>query len=171
MKPSTKIPLFLIIALGLFWFSENFPFYTLFEPQSTGWILWVSYAKDLIQPFAFYFFICFIDELRTLAGINRTVLNGLSSSGNRNRLTGLLQRVRCDAPSRALIAFTIPTLLEISQIFYSIFIYRSQLLYMGNFDPWDIVMYALGVGLAMLVEKLIFSRSLTNAPASASFGR
>jgi len=53
-----KIVMLLVISLGLLWFSEQFSPITIFEPQSIGWVLWISYAKDLIQPFAFYFFIC-----------------------------------------------------------------------------------------------------------------
>ena len=53
-----KAAILWLIALGLYWFTNSFPFYKIFEPQSTGWVLWVSYANDLIQPFALYFFLC-----------------------------------------------------------------------------------------------------------------
>lgn len=124
-----KISFLLFISLGLLWFSENFPIYRFFEPQSTGWMLWMSYAKDLIQPFAFYFFICLGEKwLKTWQ-------------------------------SRALVAFAVPTLMEIGQIFYRILVYREQLLfYMGSFDPVDIVMYALGVGLAAIVERKVCAK-------------
>jgi hypothetical protein len=123
-----KIAILLVISLGLLWFSEQFPFWNYFEPQSPAWILWVSYAKDLIQPFAFYFFICLGEKwLKTWR-------------------------------SRALVAFAIPTLLEIGQIFYRILVYRDQLLYMGNFDPFDILAYATGVVLAVLVEQKLLAK-------------
>ena len=51
-----KTAILLLISLGLYGFSEQFSPLTIFEPQTTGWVLWVSYAKDLIQPFAFYSF-------------------------------------------------------------------------------------------------------------------
>ncbi len=125
-----KIIFLLILSLGLLWFSENFPIWQYFEPQSTGWVWWMSYAKDLIQPFAFYFFICLGEKwLKTWR-------------------------------SRALLAFAIPTLMELGQIFFTSLIYQNQLLYMGSFDPLDIVMYALGIGLAVLVEQKLFAKFL-----------
>lgn len=158
----------LAISLGLLWFSENFPIWQYFEPQSPVWIFWMSYAKDLIQPFAFYFFICFLEEVEK---VHRTVpfgkipLNGLIASIGKSCLTwcnALLGNWR----GRALIAFAVPTLMEFGQIFISVLIYGDQLLYMGSFDPWDIVMYALGVGLAVLVEQRLFS-----VPAPVNYAR
>jgi hypothetical protein len=113
----------LVISLGLLWLSERFSPATIFEPQSTGWVLWVSYAKDLIQPFAFYFFICLGAKwLKTWQ-------------------------------TRALLAFAVPTLIEFGQYLY----YRiSSGHYVGAFDPMDIVMYAIGVGLAVVVEQKVF---------------
>lgn len=113
--------------MGLFWFSEDFSPTTIFEPQSTGWILWISYAKDLIQPFALYFFLCLGERwLRTWR-------------------------------ARAGLALAAPTLLEFSQVLY----YRvSTDHYVGSFDPMDIIMYAIGVGLAAIVEQKIFARVL-----------
>ena len=111
-----KLIFLLVISLGLLWFSENFPVYRFFEPQSPGWMLWMSYAKDLIQPFAFYFFLCLGEKwLKTWQ-------------------------------SRALVAFAVPTLMEIGQICYRTLVYQDQLLYMGSFDPVDIAMYASGLG-------------------------
>ena len=83
-----KISTLLVISIGLLWFSEKFSPVTIFEPQSAGWIFWVSYARDLIQPFAFYFFIC------------------------------LGERWLKTWPRRALLAFAIPTLLEFGQYLY-----------------------------------------------------
>jgi len=123
-----KIILLLLVSLGLLWFSEQFSPASLFEPQSTAWILWVSFAKDLIQPFAFYFFLC------------------------------LGQKWLPTWRSRALIAFGLPTLLELGQIFYRILVYQDQLVYMGNFDPLDILVYALGVALAALMERKLFAK-------------
>ena len=120
MKPA----LLAAISLGLFWFSEQISPAQLFKPESTGWLLWVSYAKDLIQPFAFYFFLCL---------------------GERWLKTWQI---------RALLAFAIPTLLEFGQYLY----YRAASShYVGAFDVLDIVMYAIGVGCAVVVEQKIFA--------------
>ena len=126
-RPWMNIAILLVISLGLFWFSEQVSPASLFEPQSTGWVLWVSYAKDLIQPFAFYFFLCLGERwLRTWQ-------------------------------ARALLAVAIPTLLEFGQFLY----YRvSTSHYVGAFDPLDIVMYATGVGLAVVVEQFLFAKLL-----------
>jgi hypothetical protein len=122
-----KIAILSSISLGLLWFSEQFSPAAIFEPQSTGWVLWVSYAKDLIQPFAFYFFICLGE-----------------------RWLGTWRK-------RALLAFAIPTLMEFGQNLY----YRvSSGHYVGAFDPLDIVMYAIGVGLAVVVEQKVFAKTL-----------
>jgi hypothetical protein len=121
-----KAVILLVISLSLLWFSEQFSPAAIFEPQSTGWVLWVSYAKDLIQPFAFYFFVC------------------------------LFERWLKTWQVRASLAFAVPTLLEFGQFFY----YRvSSSHYVGAFDPLDIVMYALGVGLAVVMEQLVFAKS------------
>lgn len=83
-----KSVILLLISLGLYAFSNSFPFYAIFAPQSTGWVLWVSYANDLIQPFALYFFLCLGERwLRTWQ-------------------------------VRALIALAIPVLLEFGQLLY-----------------------------------------------------
>lgn len=87
-RPWTKIAILSVISLSLFWFSEQFSPANLFEPHSPGWVLWVSYVKDLVQPFAFYFFICLGE-----------------------RWLKRWQR-------RALLAFTIPTLFELGQYLY-----------------------------------------------------
>lgn len=122
-----KIVILLLISLGLYVFTNNFPFYKIFEPQSTGWVLWVSYANDLIQPFALYFFLCLGERwLRTWQ-------------------------------VRALIALAIPVLLEFGQLFYHRFAAGR---YVGAFDPWDIVMYSLSVGLAVVVEQKVFAKNL-----------
>jgi glycopeptide antibiotics resistance protein len=126
-NPMAKIAVLLVISLGLLWFSTGVPPSLLFEPQSTGWVLWLSYAKDLILPFAFYLFICLGERWLPAWRV------------------------------RALLAFTIPLLLEIGQGLY----YRvSTGRYVGVFDPIDIMMYALGVGLAVLVEQKIFPKLL-----------
>ena len=127
-----KIIILLTVSLGLLWFSIEFPFWKFFEPQGPGWVWWVSYFKDLIQPFAFYFFLClgekWIAPLKTWRG-------------------------------RALLAFAIPTFIEIAQALYyrSPMIYAHSLLYIGAFDPLDILMYAIGVVLAVLVERKVFT--------------
>lgn len=122
-----KSAILLIISFGLLWFSEQFSPATIFESQGTGWVLWVSYAKDLILPFAFYFFLCLGE--RWLKTWRR----------------------------RALLAFAIPTLLEFGQLLY----YQvSTSHYVGAFDPMDILMYAIGVGLAVIVEQKIFAKLL-----------
>ena len=122
-----KVAILLAISLGLLWFSEEFSPASIFEPQSIGWVLWVNYAKDLIQPFALYFFICLGERwLKTCRG-------------------------------RALVAFAIPILLEFGQALY----YRvSTGRYVGTFDPMDIVIYAIGVGLAVILEQKVFAKLL-----------
>jgi len=122
-----KTIILLLISLGLYLFANNFPFYTVFEPQSAGWVLWVSYANDLILPFALYFFLCL---------------------GERWLKTWQV---------RALLALAIPTLLEFGQLFYYRF---STNRYVGSFDPMDIIMYAVGVGLAVVLEQMVFARKL-----------
>jgi hypothetical protein len=125
LGPWAKAAVLLVISLGLLWFSMDFPAFLLFKPQSAGWVLWFSYAKDLIQPFALYFFIC------------------------------LGERWLKNWQWRALIAFAIPTLLEIGQGLYYQF---SPSRYIGAFDPMDIVMYAMSVGLAALIEQTILAK-------------
>ena len=115
----------LVISLGLLWLSEGFSPATIFEPQSTAWKLWVSYAKDLIQPFAFYFFICLGERW--------------------------LQTWR----ARALLAFAVPTLLEFGQGLY----YRVSSSHgVGSFDPVDIVIYAVAVRLAVILDTRVFAK-------------
>jgi hypothetical protein len=119
----------LFISLGLYLFAMDFPFYAVFEPQSAGWIFWVSYANDLILPFAFYFFLCLGEHwLKTWQ-------------------------------VRALIALAIPVLLEFGQLFYYRF---STERYVGSFDPLDIVMETIGVGLAVLIERRVLATHFRN---------
>jgi hypothetical protein len=120
-----KVAVLLVISLGLFWFLDRFSPVSIFEPQSTGWELWMSYANDLILPFAFYFFLC------------------------------LGERWLKTWQARALVAFAIPTLIEFGQALYQ---RSSASYYVGSFDPLDILMYAVGVGLAVLVEQSIFTK-------------
>lgn len=122
-----KSAFLLIIALGLFWFSEKFSPAAIFEPGSNGWVLWMSYAKDLIQPFAFYFFIC------------------------------LGERWLPNWRYRALLTLAIPVLLETGQFLY----YRiSSGRYLGVFDPLDIVVYIIGVGLAVILDQKVLAKSI-----------
>jgi len=125
----TKVTILLIISLGLYWFTNNFPFYAIFEPQSAGWVFWVSYANDLIQPFALYFFLCLGERWLKIWQV------------------------------RALTALTIPILLEFGQLFYYRF---STGRYVGAFDPLDIVMYVISVGLAVLIEHKVFVKLFKN---------
>ena len=125
----TKLILLLLISLGFYIFSADFPFYNFFEPQSVGWVFWVSYANDLLQPFAFYFFLCL---------------------GERWLKTWQV---------RALIAFAIPAILELGQLFHQLFYVRfSVARYFGAFDPLDIIIYAISVGLAVLIERKFFAK-------------
>lgn len=122
-----KAGILLVISLGLLWFTNNFPFYRVFEAQSTGWKLWASYANDLLQPFAFYFFLCLAERWLKMWQV------------------------------RALIAFAIPTLIEIGQgLYYQIAPSR----YVGSFDPMDILVYAVSIGLAIFIERKIFAKLL-----------
>jgi hypothetical protein len=128
-----KTVILLLISLGLYAFSNSFPFYKIFEPQSTGWILWVSYANDLIQPFALYFFLCLGERwLRTWQ-------------------------------VRALIALAIPVLLEFGQLLYQLLHARFPVAYyFGAFDLMDIVMYIIGIGLAVLFERKVLAKFFKN---------
>ena len=125
-----KPAILLVISIGLFTFVEVFSPITLFEPQSVGWKLWFSYAKDLIMPFTFYLLLCVGDRwLRTWR-------------------------------FRAAIAFAIPTILEFGQLLY----YRVSVgFYVGSFDVLDIVMYAIGVGLAVLIEQRFVPKVLKSS--------
>ena len=122
-----KIIILLLISLGLYLFTNKFPFYAIFEPQSAGWVFWVSYANDLIQPFALYFFLCL---------------------GERWLKTWQV---------RALITLAVPVLLEFGQLFYYRFATGH---YVGAFDPLDIVMYSISVGLAVVGEQKVFAKTL-----------
>jgi glycopeptide antibiotics resistance protein len=124
-----KVGILLLVLLGLYLFAIDFPFYEVFEPQSAGWIFWVSYANNLILPFALYFFLCL---------------------GERWLKTWHV---------RALIALAIPIVLEFGQLFYYRF---STSRYVGSFDPLDIVMSIIGVGLAVLVERKVFAKLIRN---------
>jgi hypothetical protein len=122
-----KTAILLVISLGAYAFSEQFSPTTIFEPQTKGWVLWTSYAKDLIQPFAFYYFLC------------------------------LGERCLKTWQARALLSFGLPTLVEFGQGLY----YRvANSHYVGAFDPMDIIVYGIGVGLAVLVEQKIFAKVL-----------
>jgi hypothetical protein len=126
----TKAAVLLVISLGLLWFLDWFSPAVIFEPQSSGWVLWVSYANDLLLPFAFYFFLW------------------------------LGERWLKTWQARALLAFTIPTLMEFVQALYP-WISESRYFtgrYVGAFDPLDILMYAIGVGVAVFVEQVIFTK-------------
>ncbi len=120
-----KAAILLVISLGLLWFLEDFYPVRFFESQSTGWTLWVSYANDLLLPFAFYFFLCL---------------------GERWLKTWQI---------RAGIAFAIPVLLELGQGFFQLFPIQR---YTGAFDLLDILMYAIGVALAVIVEQKVFAK-------------
>jgi hypothetical protein len=60
---------------------------------------------------------------------------------------------------RAFIAIAIPIVLEFGQLFYYRF---SKGRYVGSFDPLDIVMSIIGVGLAVLVERKVFAKLIRN---------
>ncbi|MGE5374712.1 MAG: hypothetical protein ACM3XO_06600 [Bacteroidota bacterium] len=124
-----KAGILLFISLGLYLFAIDFPFYAVLEPQSAGWIFWVSYANNLIFSFALYFFLC-LDErwLKTWQ-------------------------------VRAVMALAIPIALEFGQLFYYGFSTRR---YVGSFDPLDILMSFIGVGLAVLVERKVFTKLFRN---------
>jgi hypothetical protein len=122
-----KAAILLTLSLGLLLFSINFPAYRFFEADSTSWRLWFSYARDLIQPFAFYYFLC------------------------------LAERWLKTWQVRALLALAVPVLLEIGQGLYYRF---STNHYVGSFDPFDILMYTVSVGLAVLLEQRVFAKKI-----------
>jgi hypothetical protein len=122
----TKSTILLVLSLGLFWFLGQFPLATLFEPFSTGWTLWASYANDLILPFALYFFLC------------------------------LNENCPKTWERRALFVLAIFMLLEFGQALY--YEVAPNVRYIGSFDPLDIVMYTISVGLAVIVEQQVFAK-------------
>lgn len=123
----TKTAIILAISLILLWLAEEISPASLFEPQSLGWVLWVSYARNLILPFVLYLLICLGERwLKTWQW-------------------------------RALLAFAIPALIEFYQNLYYRFSPRT---YVGAFDPMDLVMDAIGVGLAVLVEQQVLAKQL-----------
>ncbi len=123
----TKVAIILIISLAMLWVSEGFSPASIFESQSTGWVLWVSYAKNLILPFVFYLLICLAEKwVKTWQW-------------------------------RAVIAFAVPTLIEFYQNLYYRF---SPTRYVGSFDLMDILMHAIGVGLAVFVEQKLIAKLL-----------
>lgn len=124
-----KVLVLLLISLGLYLFAVDFPFYRVFPPQSAGWIIWVSYANNLILPFGFYFFLC------------------------------LGERWLPTWQARAWIAIGIPVLLEFGQLFYYRF---STGRYVGSFDPLDIGMTIVGVGLAAWIERRVLATHFRN---------
>lgn len=126
-KKRIKVVVLLILSLGLFWFSEAFSPAKIFEPQGTAWNLWVGYARDLILPFALYFFLC----------IGETWLKTWRA--------------------RALIAFAVPALIEVGQLLYQR-VGSGGPYYVGSFDPFDFLAYAVGIGLAILIERQVFAR-------------
>ena len=135
-KTHTKLvkpAILLVLAVGLIWFLDQFFPSLPFEPESTGWKLWFSYANDLILPFAFYFFLW------------------------------LGERWLKTWQSRALLAFAVPTLIEFGQALYP-WISGSRFFadrFIGAFDPLDILMYAAGVGLAVMAEQRVFTKLVT----------
>jgi len=149
-----KMAFLLVLSLGFLWFSENFPVYRYFEPQSIGWIWWMSYAKDLIQPFAFYFFLCLADEVR------RAIQKAEHPGRIQRYLIGLCDTLIGDWRRRALLAFGLPSLLEFIQgVYHQVWAtFQHSLFYAGAFDPLDLLMYALGVALAVLVERQVFAK-------------
>jgi len=126
-KQLAKMATLLGVSLGLLSLLNIFSPATIFEPESPGWVLSVSYANDLILPFALYCFICLGEKwLRTWH-------------------------------RRALLTLAIFILLEFGQVLY----YRVWTgHYVGTFDPLDILMYVISVGLAVVVEQKVLPRLL-----------
>lgn len=132
----TKAVIILIPSLLMLWLSESFSPATLFESQSTGWVLWVSYARNLVLPFVLYLFLCLAEKwIKTWQW-------------------------------RALVAFVVPTLIEIGQALYYRF---SPSRYVGSFDLMDILMHAIAVGLAVLVEQKVLAKLLELGNNEGSF--
>ncbi|MCC7118533.1 MAG: hypothetical protein IT310_08420 [Anaerolineales bacterium] len=123
----------LAMLCGLYWLAADFPIYKFFEPQSSGWTLWMSFANDFFFAFGLYFFLCL---------------------GERWLKTWQI---------RALIAFLASTFFEFAQWFYARFFiekfpYPLGRYLGGGFDGFDVGVAVLGVGLAVLVELQIFAR-------------
>ena len=125
-----KITILLFISLGIFWIAEDFRFGIYFDDESFWYKFFAGYFKDLVLPFAFYFLLCSLEQW-------------IPSF----RLWQI----------KALMAFLIPTLMEVGQgLYYPLFDNHLFLGYIGSFDLVDIVMYAISVMLAVFVERKIF---------------
>ena len=68
------------------------------------------------------------------------------------------REMAADMEHRALLAFAVPTLLEFGQFLYYR-VWTSH--YVGAFDPMNIMMYAISVGLAVVVEQKFLAKLLT----------
>ncbi len=66
-----------------------------------------------------------------------------------------------DLASTALIALAVPVLLELGQLLYELLSTRFPVAhYFGAFDPIDIVIYIISVGLVVLIERKILAKLL-----------
>jgi hypothetical protein len=122
MKIALKSIISFIIPAAIFLFTNNFPAGAYLD--GIWFRLYFSYFNDLVQPFGLYFFL-----------------------GLGEKYVPILKPWR----TKALIAFLIPTIMEIGQYFY-----RNE---PGvSFDWVDILAYAIGVCLAALLERGFFVR-------------
>jgi hypothetical protein len=127
-----KIIFILTLALGIWYFTENFPSGYYLDQDGLVYKLYVSFFNDLTQPFALYFVLCLFEKW----------MPGLKSW-----------------QVKAFLVFLLPASLEIGQLIYQkLDLTRVFSTYGGAFDPLDLVMYAAAGLLAALLERKVFAR-------------
>jgi di/tricarboxylate transporter len=68
---------------------------------------------------------------------------------------------------RAVLALAIATAIEIGQLFWSTDSFAGELTIGDTCDPWDIVAYVIGVGIAVVWERIAVARCAACAPPSS----
>ena len=131
MKP-LKILFILALALGIWYFTENFPSGYYLDQNGLVYKLYVSFFNDLTRPFALYFVLCLFEKW--------------------------IPRLK-PWQVKTFLAFLLPTSIEIGQLVYQkLELMRIFSTYGGTFDPLDLVMYAAGGLLAALIERKVFAK-------------
>ena len=145
VKP-LKIIFILTLALGIWYFTENFPSGYYLDQNGLVYKLYISFFNDLTQPFALYFVLCLFEKW--------------------------IPRLK-PWQAKALLVFLLPASIEIGQFIYQkLELIRLFSMYGGGFDPLDFLAYAAGGLLAAFVERKIFAKSFkwwneSSAPAKA----
>lgn len=66
---------------------------------------------------------------------------------------------------RAFVALSIAVAIEVGQMFWSARSFAGELLIGDTCDPWDIVAYVIGVGIALVWERVAVARCAACAPS------